>query len=189
MIGYRTHFSPDSRESGQANVNLYPFRSVHQPKGDFGVATPQLLRGTEKDRTHYGFNASCHLHGGDTVGGLKPAARSSKNGGNPVPCCRKRIALCRVLLRASGARRPAAALWLFRATCADSVGGGALQHPCVALDDGAGEHCSGSGGFCTLDTRLPSVPRKFQGHLQREACDAAVNCVAVRDRSYRKPME
>jgi hypothetical protein len=25
---------------------------------------------------------------------------------------------------------------------------------------------------------LPSVPRKLQGHLQREACDAAINCVA-----------
>jgi hypothetical protein len=26
---------------------------------------------------------------------------------------------------------------------------------------------------------LPSVPRKLQGNLQREACDAAMNCVAV----------
>ena len=26
---------------------------------------------------------------------------------------------------------------------------------------------------------LPSVPPKLQGHLQRKACDAAMNCVAV----------
>jgi hypothetical protein len=73
----------------------------------------------------------------------------------------------------------AAVLRLLRATCDDSVGGGALQHPCVSPDACAGEHCSGSGGLCTVGTGLPSVPRKLQGHLQREACDAAMNCVAV----------
>jgi NAD(P)-dependent dehydrogenase (short-subunit alcohol dehydrogenase family) len=36
-----------------------------------------------------------------------------------------------------------------------------------------------SGGLCTVATGLPSVPRKLQGHLQREACGAAMNCVAV----------
>src|ERR1700678_1019086 len=56
-------------------------------KRSFGVATRQLLRGAEKDRTHHGLNRGCHLLGGDTVRGLKPTARSSKNspgrGGRP----------------------------------------------------------------------------------------------------------
>jgi hypothetical protein len=30
-----------------------------------------------------------------------------------------------------------------------------------------------------LGTGLPSVPRKLQRHLQREASDAGMNCVAV----------
>ena len=41
------------------------------------------------------------------------------------------------------------------------------------------QHCSGSGGFCVVGAGLPAVPRKLQGHLQREACDAGINCVAV----------
>src|SRR5882672_9024825 len=40
----------------------------------------ELLRGAEGDRTHHGFNPGCHLLGGDTVRGLKPAARGSENG-------------------------------------------------------------------------------------------------------------
>jgi hypothetical protein len=60
-----------------------------------------------------------------------------------------------------------------------AAGGGALQHPCVSPDACAGEHSSGSGGLCTVGAGLPSVPPKLQGHLQREACDAAINCVAV----------
>jgi helix-turn-helix protein len=40
----------------------------------------ELLRGAEKEGIHHGFNPGCHLLGGDTVGGLKPAARGSKNG-------------------------------------------------------------------------------------------------------------
>jgi uncharacterized membrane protein YphA (DoxX/SURF4 family) len=43
----------------------------------------------------------------------------------------------------------------------------------------AGKHYSGSGGLCTVGTGLPSVPRKLQGHLQREACDAAMSCGAA----------
>jgi len=43
-------------------------------------STFQLARGAEKHRAHHGFNPGCHLLGGDTVRGLKPAARGSKNG-------------------------------------------------------------------------------------------------------------
>jgi exodeoxyribonuclease-3 len=64
-----------------------------------------------------------------------------------------------------------------------------LQHPCVSPDACAGEHCSGSGGLCTLGTGLPSVPQQLQGHLQREGCDTALNWVAVRDRGYGTPVE
>ena len=32
---------------------------------------------------------------------------------------------------------------------------------------------------CAVGAGLSSVPRKLQQHLQREACDAAMNCVAV----------
>ena len=94
-------------------------------------------------------------------------------------CRRQRVAFCRILLRDSIAWWAAVAFGLLRATCADSVGGGALQHPCVSPDACAGNHCSGSGGLCAVGTGLPSVPRKLQQHLHREACDAAMNCVAA----------
>src|SRR5580658_213557 len=110
---------------------------------------------------------------------LHPPAAPGESTGDAVLCRRERIAFCRILFRAAGARWAAAALRLLRSTCADSAGGGALQHPCVSLDAFAGDHCSGSGGLCTVGTGLPSVPRKLQGDLQREACDAAMNCVAV----------
>src|ERR1700686_3024071 len=96
---------------------------------------------------------------------LYPPVATGESRGNPVPCCGQRIALRRVLLRVAGAWRTAAILRLFRATCADTACCGTLQHPCVSRDDGTGEHCSGSGGLCTVGTGLPSVPRKLQGHL------------------------
>ena len=46
----------------------------------------------------------------------------------------------------------------------------------VSPDACAGEHSSGSGGLCAVGAGLPSVPRKLQGHLRREACDADMNC-------------
>src|SRR6202041_4067970 len=115
----------------------------------------------------------------ERVPSLYPPAATGESRGSPVPYRRQHITVCRILLRAAAAWRTSATLWLFRATCADSVGGGALQHPCVSPDDGAGEHYSGSGGLCTVGTGFPSVPRKLQGHLQHEACDAAMNCVAA----------
>src|ERR1017187_441139 len=110
---------------------------------------------------------------------LHPPAAPGESARDAVLCCRQRIALCCVLLRLAGPWRTAVAFGLLRATCADSVGGGALQHPCVSPDACAGEHYSGSGGLCIVGTGLPSVPRKLQGNLQREACGAAMNCVAV----------
>src|SRR5258708_32544868 len=110
---------------------------------------------------------------------LHPLAAPGESAGNPVLCCRQRIALCRVLFRDASARWAAVAFGLLHPACADSVGGVALQHPCVSLDAFAGDHCSGSGGLCTVGTGFPSVPRKLQQHLQREACDAGMNCVAA----------
>jgi hypothetical protein len=35
-----------------------------------------------------------------------------------------------------------------------------------------------------VDSGLPAVPRKFQGHFQREGCDAGINWVAVSEERY-----
>src|ERR1700680_4236692 len=109
---------------------------------------------------------------------LYPAAATGESTDNSLPCCRKRIALCCVLLRAASAWRTAAILRLFRATCADTACCGALQHPCVSPDDGTGQHRARAGRLRVVDSGFPAVPRKFQGHLQREA-SAGMNCVAV----------
>src|SRR5579863_1859146 len=139
-----------------------------------------------REDTHENYFYCCSLFTGPYVYGLwaerisqlHPPAAPGESAGDAVLCCRQRIALCRVLFRDAGSWRIAAALRLLRATGVDSVGGGALQHPCVSLDACAGDHCSGLGGLCTVGAGLPSVPRKLQGHLQREACDAVLNCVA-----------
>src|SRR6266852_3290314 len=123
----------------------------------------------------------------ERVPSLYPPAATGESAGTPVLYRRQRIALCRVLLRASGAWRTAATLRLFRAPCADAACCGALQHPCVSPDDGTGQHRARAGRLRVVDSSLPAVPRKLQEHLQREACDASMTCVAVRDRSYRKP--
>jgi hypothetical protein len=121
----------------------------------------------------------CYDLWAERVPSLYPPAATGESAGNPVPYRRQRIALCRVLLRAAGAWRTAAILRLFRATCADTACCGALQHPRVPSDDGTGQHRSRVGRLRVVDSGLPAVPRKFQGHLQREACDAGINCVAV----------
>src|ERR1700730_17145539 len=125
--------------------------------------------------------AGADLYGSwaEWISQLHPPAAPGESARNSVSCLRQRVAFCRILLRVSIARWAAVAFGLLRASCADSVGGGALQHSCVSPDACAGEHCSGSGGLCTVGTGLPSVPRKLQGNLQREACDAAMNCVAA----------
>src|SRR5580704_1123987 len=115
----------------------------------------------------------------ERISQLHPPAATGESAGNAVLRCRQRIALCRVLFRRAGPWWTAAALWLFRTTCTDTACCGALQHPCVSPDVFAGDHCSGSGGLCTVGAGLPSVQRKLQQHLQREACDASMNCVAV----------
>ena len=94
-----------------------------------------------------------------------------KSARDSVSGLRQRIALCRVLLRDSVARWAAVAFGLLRAACADAVGGGALQHSCVPSDPCADEHCSRSGGLRAMCAGFPSVPRKFQRHLQCEAFD------------------
>src|SRR5580704_2845635 len=123
--------------------------------------------------------AGADLYGlwAEWISQLHPPAAPGESARDSVSCLRQRVAFCRILLRDSIARWAAVAFGLLRAPCADSVGGGVVQHPCVSPDAGAGDHCSGSGGLRTVDTGLPSVPRKLQGHLQREACDAAMNCV------------
>src|SRR5271169_92972 len=144
-------------------------------------------RRPSREDTHENYFNCCSLSTRPYVYGLwvewisqlHPPAAPGESAGNPVLCCRQRIALCCVLFRDSIARGAAVAFGLLRATCTDSVGGGALQHPCVSPDACAGEHCSGSGGLCTVGTGLPSVPRKLQGHLQREACDADMKDLAA----------
>src|SRR5580698_126628 len=144
-------------------------------------------RRPSREDTHENCFDCCSLSTGPYVYGLwaewisqlHPPAASGESAGDAVLCCRQCIALCCVLFRCAGSWRTAAPLRLPRATRADSAGGGTLQHPCVSLDARASDHCSGSGGLCTVDTGLPSVPRKLQGHIQREACDAVMNCVAV----------
>jgi len=67
----------------------------------------------------------------------------------------------------------------FVPTCADTAGCGALQHPGVSPDDVTGHHRACAGRLRVVDSCFPAVPRKFQGHLQREGCNAGINCVAV----------
>src|SRR5271154_2399951 len=144
-------------------------------------------RRPSREDTHENYFNCCSLPAGADLYGpwaewisqLHPPAAPGESTSNPVLCCRQHIALCRLLFRCAGSWRTAVALRLLRPTCADSAGGGALQHPCVSPDACAGEHSSGSGGNCTVDTGLPSVPPKLQWHLQREASHAAMNCVAV----------
>ena len=46
----------------------------------FRVATVPLLRDTEKNRAHQGFDPGCHLLRGNAIGRLEPAACRSKSG-------------------------------------------------------------------------------------------------------------
>src|SRR5580700_10581415 len=137
----------------------------------------------DRDDTHENYVNYCSLSTGPYVYGLwvkrisqlHPRAAPAESAGNSVPCCRRHVALCGVLFRDSSARRAAVAFGLLRATCADTVGGGTLQHPCVSPDACAGDHSWGSGGLRSVGAGFPSIPRKLQRHLQREACDADIN--------------
>src|SRR6266481_4071259 len=130
-------------------------------------------RRASREDTHENYFNCCSLstrpyvHGlwVERISQLHPPAAPGESAGNPVLCCRQRIALCCFLLRDSSARWAAVAFGLLRATCADSVGGGALQHPCVSPDACSGEHCSGSCGLCIVGAGLSSVSRQLQGHL------------------------
>src|SRR5579864_2561551 len=144
-------------------------------------------RRPSKENSYENYFNRCSLSAGADLYGLwvewisqlYPPATPGESIGNAVLCCRQRIALCRVLFRRAGSWRTAAALRPFRASGTDTSGCGALQHPRVPSDDGTGDHCSWSGGLCTVDTGLPSVSRKLHGHLHREACDTGMNCVAA----------
>src|SRR4029077_9850580 len=144
-------------------------------------------RRSSREDTHENYFDCCSLSTGPYVYGLwaerisqlHPPATTDESDRDSVSCLRQRVTFRRILLRDAIARWATVAFGLLRATCADSVGGGALQHPCVSPDACAGEHSSGSGGLCTVGPDFPSVPRKLQGHLQREACDARMICVAA----------
>src|ERR1700675_4649970 len=126
-----------------------------------------------KEITHENYFHCCSLCTGPYVYGLwvervpslYSSAATGESAGNPVSCRCQRIALCCILFRLAGSWRTAAALRLLRATCADGVGGGALQHPCISPDDGTGQHRARSGRLRVVDSGLSSVPRKFQRHL------------------------
>src|ERR1700676_4623407 len=115
----------------------------------------------------------------ERISQLYPPAATHESAGVAVFWRHRRIALCRVLLRGAGVWWAVAALRSIRATCADTAGCGALQHPGVSPDDVTGPHRAGSGRLRVVDSGFPAVPRKLQGHLQREGCDAGMNCVAV----------
>src|SRR5580698_5459361 len=114
----------------------------------------------------------------ERISKLYPPAAAHESAGVTVFWRHRRIALCRVLLRGAGVWWAIVALRPFRATCADTAGCGAVQHPGISPDDVTGHDRAGSGRFRVVDSGFPAVPRKFQGHLQRENCDAVINCVA-----------
>src|SRR6202521_3767685 len=90
-----------------------------------------------REATHEDCFDFCALPAGADVYGLwaewisqlHPPAAPGESAHDSVSCLRQRVAFCRILLRDSIARWAAVAFGLLRATCADSVGGGALQHP------------------------------------------------------------
>ena len=108
---------------------------------------------------------------------LYPPAAAHESASVTVFWRHRRIALCGVLLRGAGVWWAVAALRPIRATCADTAGCGTLQHPGVSPDDVTGHHRACAGRLRVVDSCFPAVPRKFQGHLQRETCDASINCV------------
>src|SRR5271170_3810515 len=115
----------------------------------------------------------------ERISQLYPPAAALESAGVTVFWRHRRIPLCRVLLRGAGVWWAVAALRPIRAPCADTAGCGALQHPGVSPDDVTGHHRACAGRLRVVDSCFPAVPRKFQGHLQREGCNAGINCVAV----------
>jgi hypothetical protein len=81
-----------------------------------------------------------------------------------------------------------AALRPIRATCADTAGCGAVQHPGVSPDDVTGHHRARTRRERVVDSCFPAVPRKLQGHLHRKGCDVGINCVAVYERHGASPL-
>src|SRR5580704_15930275 len=151
-------------------------------------ARADLLReDTLREDTHENYFNCCSLFTGPDVYGLwverisqlYPPAATHKSAGVTVFWRHRRIPLCRVLLRGAGVWWAVAALRPIRATCADIAGCGALQHPGVSPDDVTGHHRACAGRLRVVDSCFPAVPPKFQGHLQREGCDASINCVPV----------
>src|ERR1700733_2783167 len=116
--------------------------------------------------------ADIYRHWAERVSSFYPPAAPGESTDNPVPGCRQRLAFCRILLRGAGPWWAAAALRLFRATCADPTRGGALQPPRVPHNPRAEHRRSRNCGLRAVGPGVPSVPRKLQGDLQREACDA-----------------
>jgi len=112
----------------------------------------------------FGLNGFLHCY---------PPAAPGESARDSVSCLRQRVAFCRILLRDSIARWAAVAFGLLRATCADSVGGGTLQHPCVSPDACAGEHSSGSGGLgavgCWSSFSTPKASRESSARSLRRS--------------------
>src|SRR6202008_1004981 len=154
---------------------------------------PRTFRPCRRNENYFD---CCSLFTGPDVYGLwvewisqlYPPAAAHESAGVTVFWRDRRIALCRSLLRGGGVWWAVSALRPIRATCADIAGCRALQHPGVSPDDVTGHHRAGSGRLRVVDSGFPAVPRKFQGHLQREGCDAGINCVAVYERHGASPL-
>src|ERR1700722_5057599 len=99
-------------------------------------------RRPSKEITHENYFNCCALSAGADLYGLcaewisqlHPPAAPGESARDSVSCLRQRVAFRRVLFRNPIARWAAVAFGLLRATCADAIGGGALQHPCVSPD-------------------------------------------------------
>src|SRR6202045_2918300 len=139
--------------------------------------TPSSRAGARADLlredTHENYFHCCSLFTRPSVYGLRierisqlyPPAAAHESAGVTVFWRHHGIALCRVLLRGATSWWPAVALRPIRATCADTAGCGAVQHPGVSPDDVTGHHRARAGRLRAVDSGLLAVPRKFQGHL------------------------
>src|SRR5580704_12151397 len=171
---------PHRRWDQSAEPGEGPEHISRTPPSSRADARADLLR----EDTHENYFNCCSLFTRPDVYGLwvewisqlYPPAAAHESAGVTVFWRHRRIALCGVLLRGAGVWWAVAALRPIRATCADTAGCGALQHPGVSPDDVTGHHRAGAGrlrvGFwfsCSTAnaSRASSAPRLRRSHKLR----------------------